>query len=148
MKVEELMTQQVITIRPEESVAVAARTLAGRNIGALPVCSGDGKICGMVTDRDLVIRCLAAQLPPETTPVRQIMTGRVISVNPDTEADKAAHLMGKEQIRRLPVTENGRLCGMVSLADLVSSRENSASAAAALQQISTGIRSETGPIFP
>lgn len=148
MKVDGLMTRQVVTVGPEESVAVAARTLAGSNVGALPVCGKDGKLCGVVTDRDLVVRCLACQLPPETTPVRRVMTGRVLSVTPDTPAEAAAKLMGREQIRRLPVTQNGRLCGMVSLADLTSLGENSACAAAALQQISAGIRSETGPLFP
>ena len=60
MKIREVMTNPVIRINPEESVAVAARTLAHYNIGVLPVCGGDGRVCGLVTDRDLVTRCVAS----------------------------------------------------------------------------------------
>lgn len=118
MTLREIMTDQVIRIRPEESAAVAARTLAHYNIGVLPVCDGAGRICGLVTDRDLVTRCMAGQRPPEKTSVRQVMTPQIVSGTPDMEAEEAARLMGSRQIRRLPVVENGRLCGMVSLGDL------------------------------
>ena len=118
MKIRELMTKPVIRINPEESVAVAARTLTHYNIGILPVCGGNGKLCGLVTDRDLVIRCLASAKNPERTPVRDVMTKQLYCIGPDMEAEEAARLMGKIQVRRLPVLENGRLCGMVSLGDL------------------------------
>ena len=142
MKVKDLMTQQVIRIRPEESVQVAARALAQHNIGSLPVCGADGKLCGVVTDRDLVTRCMAANLSPETTPVRKVMTGQVLSVRPDMEASVAAHLMGREQIRRLPVTQDGRLCGMISLGDIAACEEITMDAADALQDISVNIRGD------
>lgn len=135
MKLREIMTESVIQIAPEESVAVAARTLTHYNIGALPVCSRDGRLCGVVTDRDLVTRCLASGKTPENTQVRDVMTGRVISAGPDMEAGVAAHLMGREQIRRLPVVENGKLCGMVSLGDLAKNEENVIDAADALSEI-------------
>ncbi len=136
MKVREVMTQNVIRIRPEETVSVAARTLAHYNIGALPVCGLDGKLYGLVTDRDLVTRCLASDRRPEETKVREVMTGRVLSVGPETDTGAAAHLMGREQVRRLPVMENGRLCGMVSLGDLAGNEETSYDAADALTEIS------------
>ncbi len=142
MQIKDIMTKQVVKIHPEETVEVAARTLARYNIGALPVCGSDGKLCGMVTDRDLVTRCLAANSAPATTTVRQVMTGRVLSVRPDMEVGAAAHLMGREQIRRLPVTENGKLCGMVSLGDLACRDEVAMDAADALQDITAGIRGE------
>lgn len=118
MQVKDIMTRQVIRIRPEEPVAVAARTLERYNIGALPVCGGDGRLCGVVTDRDLAIRCLAADKTGELTRVRDVMTAQVTSVTPDMELNDAAQMMARQQIRRLPVTENGKLCGMLSLADL------------------------------
>ena len=139
MKVRELMTGRVITVNPEESVEVAARTLARHNIGALPVCTANGNLCGMVTDRDLVIRCMAANKTPSQTKVREIMTNRIVSVQPDTEAGVAAHLMGRQQIRRLAVTENGKLCGMVSLGDLAAREDSVMDAADALQDISGNI---------
>ena len=70
MKLREVMTNPVIRIHPDESVAVAARTLTRYNIGALPVCGGDGRMCGLITDRDIVTRCLAAGRPPGATTVR------------------------------------------------------------------------------
>ena len=118
MKIRDVMTQSVIPIRPEENVAVAARTLTHYNIGALPVCGGDGRLCGVVTDRDLVTRCMAQGRSAGNVKVRDVMTGRVIAASPEMSLDAAAELMALEQVRRLPVVEHGRLCGLVSLADL------------------------------
>jgi CBS domain-containing protein len=133
------MTRTPVKIHPEETVSVAARMLTRHNIGALPVCGADGKLCGVVTDRDLVTRCMAAERSSEQMLVRDVMTGRVISAAPDMEIGAAAHLMGREQVRRLPVVENGRLCGMVSLGDLASREESSMDAGDALSDISTNV---------
>ena len=139
MKVKELMTSPVIPIHPEETVEVAARKLAHYNIGILPVCESDGKVCGLVTDRDLVTRCIATNRSAATTKVRDVMTSQVLSVKPDMEAGAAAHLMGRQQIRRLPVTENGKLCGMLSLGDLAAREESVMDAADALNEITSNI---------
>ncbi len=141
MKLREVMTNPVIRIHPDESVAVAARTLAHYNIGALPVCGGDGRMCGLVTDRDIVTRCLAAGRSPGATTVREVMTANVISAAPDMETSAAAGLMGSRQVRRLPVVENGKLCGMVSLGDLALREETSYDAGDALMEISSGLSS-------
>ena len=143
MKIRDLMTQPVVRIHPEESVAVAARTLTYYNIGILPVCGSDGRICGLVTDRDLVTRCLASGRAAAVTPVREVMTTQVFSARPDMDAAAAASLMGRAQIRRLPVLENGRLCGMISLGDLAQQEETEMDAADALGEISAGL-SERG----
>ena len=139
MKLREVMTNPVIRIHPDETVAVAARTLTHYNIGILPVCGGDGRLCGLVTDRDLVTRCLAAGRSPANTPVRDVMTTQVVSVRPDLDTSLAAGLMAREQIRRLPVVENGRLCGMVSLGDLAVQQESSMDAGDALMGISSSL---------
>ena len=136
MKVRELMTSPAIRIHRDEPVSVAARTLEHYNIGSLPVCGSDGSVCGMVTDRDIVLRCLAPERRPEQTTVGQVMTGRVLTVSPDMDAKEAAKLMGEKQVRRLPVVENGKLCGMVSLGDLANAWESSG-ADRALTQISS-----------
>ncbi len=141
MKLREVMTNPVIRIHPDESVAVAARTLAHYNIGALPVCGSDGRMCGLVTDRDIVTRCLASGRSPSATTVRDVMTTNVICARPDMDAALAAGLMGREQIRRLPVMENGRLCGMVSLGDLAVKEESSIDAGDALTEISSHLSS-------
>ena len=139
MKIREIMTNTVVRINPEESVAVAARILARYNIGALRVCGGDGRLCGVVTDRDLVTRCIASGRLPAATPVRDVMTTNVVAAQPDMDTGAAAHLMGRQQIRRLPVVENGRLCGMVSLGDLANREETAYDATDALTDISSNI---------
>ena len=139
MKLKELMSRQVITVDPEETVAVAARMLARHNIGSLPVSGRDGKLLGLVTDRDLVTRCLAAGKRPEDTKIREVMTSGVISAGPDMEVWAAAHLMGRSQIRRLPVVEEGKQQGMVSLGDLANREETAFDATDALTGISSNI---------
>ena len=118
---------------------VAARTLTHYNIGVLPVCDNDGKLCGLVTDRDLVTRCMASGKTPAQTTIREIMTNQITSVQPDMEIGVAAHLMGRQQIRRLPVVENGKLCGMVSLGDLAKREESVMDAADALTDITSNL---------
>ena len=139
MKLREIMTKQVVRINPEESVSVAARMLEHYNVGALPVCDGRGQLCGLVTDRDLVTRCVAAGRNPAATPVREVMTRQVVSAREDMDAAVAAHLMGREQVRRLPVVENGKLCGMVSLGDLANREQTSIEAGDALADISSNL---------
>ena len=137
MKLREIMSGPVVRIHPEETVSVAARMLEHNNIGALPVCGTDGRLCGMLTDRDIVTRCLAAGKQPQTTSVREVMTAKIYVGRPDMEVSLAAGLMGKEQIRRLPVMDKGELCGMVSLGDLARKEESSIDAGDALVEISS-----------
>ena len=139
MTLKDLMTARPVQISPEETVAVAARTLARCNIGSLPVCDQSGVLKGVVTDRDLVIRCLAAGRKPEETKVWEIMTTGVVSAEPETAAGAAAALMGRHQIRRLPVVEKGKLCGMVSLGDLARHGQSVQAAAGALTDISSNL---------
>ena len=139
MKVKDIMSGPVIRIQDKENVAVAARTLTHYNIGVLPVCSSDGRLCGVVTDRDIVTRCMAAGKDPDKTAIREIMTGQVLSVAPDTDAGAAAHLMGRQQVRRLPVVQEGKLCGMLSLDDLARREESIYDAADALSDITENV---------
>lgn len=139
MEIKDIMSQAVVSIHPNESVEVAARTMTQYNIGALPVCA-NGKLCGMLTDRDIVTRCLAANKLPGNTQVRQIMTEQVTTVRPEMETAVAAHLMGRLQIRRLPVVDNGKLCGMVSLGDMAVREETVMDAGDALADVSNNLR--------
>lgn len=140
MKVRELMSTPVLSVGAGEPVEVAARTMTQYNIGALPVHTSGGRLCGVITDRDLVTRCLAAQRPTTTTRVEQVMSTEVAWVTPETDASVAAHLMGRKQIRRLPVVEDGRLMGMLTLADLARREESAQDAADALGDISENMR--------
>jgi CBS domain-containing protein len=139
MKVKDVMTPKVICISPEESVNVAARTLTHYNIGVLPVCTVDGQICGMLTDRGIVTRCLASGQRPEKTAVRSIMTNTVISAKPDMDAGAAASLMARRQVRRLPVVDGGKLCGMVTLGDLSQNQDTAPDATDALAEITGNV---------
>jgi CBS domain-containing protein len=139
MKLKDIMTQSVVSVSPGESVEVAARALARYNIGALPVCTPDKRLLGMVTDRDLVTRCIAAGRSPRDTKISDIMTAQVRYASPDMEVGVAAHLMGAQQIRRLPVVDGGRLCGMVSLGDMACRDDALADAADALSDITAGL---------
>ena len=138
MEIKDIMTQSVVSIDPDESVEVAARTMTRHNIGALPVCTG-GKLCGMLTDRDIVTRCLAANRNPGNTQVRQVMTRQVTAVRPDMDTGAAGNLMGRLQIRRLPVVENGKLCGMVSLGEMAVREETVMDAGDVLADVSSNL---------
>lgn len=135
MKVSELMSRQVVSVSPEESAAVAARVLARTNVGCLPVCDPDGTLRGMLTDRDIVLRCVAASADPAATTVGTIMTSRVLSVSPEEDADRAAEIMAREQVRRLPVADGMQVVGMISLADLVEKGHHKMEAAECLKEI-------------
>lgn len=139
MRLRELMTQNPIHVTPETPVDVAARMLTQFNIGVLPVCSQNGALRGVLTDRDMVTRCLAAGGDAAKLRAGDIMTTRIVAGNPTMDAAVAAHLMGREQVRRLPVLENGRLLGMVSLGDLASHEETSMDATDALTDICNGV---------
>lgn len=139
MKVREIMTKGVVSIHPDETAEVAARQLAHYNIGILPVCGSDGKMQGLVTDRDLVVRCMAANRMPDKTTVRQIMTGQITVADPEMDVAVASHLMGRQQVRRLPVVENGRLCGMIGLGDIAGAEEEIINAADALADITNNV---------
>ena len=139
MKIRDVMSDSVIKIHPEESVAVAARTLQRYNIGALPVCGSDGLLQGMVTDRDLVVRCMASGGDVQQMTVGQVMTRQVVSASPDMDTGAAAHLMGRAQVRRLPVVQQGKLCGMITLGDLARRENTNPDAADALGDICSNI---------
>lgn len=136
MKLQELMTPNPVWISPETPVSTAARMLAKYNIGMLPVCTPQGRLRGLLTDRDIVTRCLAADRDPSQARAETVMTRRIVAGSPAMDAAVAAHLMGREQVRRLPVLENGVLCGVVSLADLARREETEIDASDALGDIS------------
>ena len=140
MEVRELMTTDVVSITPEESAALAARLLARHNLGALPVCTGDGQVEGIVTDRDIVLRCVAAEHDPLNQPVKEIMSGKVETVSPTDPVKRAAQIMADCQIRRLPVMEGNKLVGMISLGDIAKRHGCLMEAAEALEEISENCR--------
>ena len=140
MLVRDLMNSNLVTIAPAESVALAARLLSRYDLGALPMCQNDGRLRGIVTDRDLVLRCLAPGEDPRRLPVGDIMTRSCAWVSPGAELSEAAAVMASAQVRRLPVVDNHKVVGMLSLGDLARCHNCDMEAAAALADISQGVR--------
>ena len=118
MLVSMVMSSNVVSLTPDDTAARAARLLMRHDIGALPICSKDGRLRGLVTDRDITLRCVALDNPPEETKLREIMTRGVVSVAPRDDINEAVKLMSAEQIYRLPVVENNHVIGMISLSDI------------------------------
>ena len=139
MKVKDCMTKNVICVGEFESADVAARLMARYNLGSLPVRRLDGSLSGMVTDRDIVLRCIAAEEDPAQTMVRDIMTRNCATVAPGDDCREATRLMSTQQVRRLPVVEKGKLVGVISLADLARSHRFDMEASQALCEISENI---------
>ena len=117
MRVSEVMTRDVQTVRPDQPVQEAASFMLSADAGSIPVTDGD-RLIGMITDRDIAVRGVAKGHGPET-PVRDLMSNDVICARIDEDCDEVATKMSEAQVRRLPVIdEQERLCGIVSLGDL------------------------------
>lgn len=117
MRVSDIMTGSVDSIRSTDTIAHAARRMAELDVGVLPIL-GDGKLVGIVTDRDIAVRAVAADLAPDV-PVPRIMSDRVATCRLDDDLGSVLALMSREQIRRMPVCADDRdVIGIVALADL------------------------------
>ena len=143
MTIEGIMTKNVRSVGCEEPIAAAARLLKRENIGCLPVCSDRGKLVGILTDRDIALRCVAAGLDPAHTKVQDIMTRGVYTLSPGNTAEMATETMRKAGVHRLPVVEKGALCGILSLSDLVGKTSLYAETLETLTDLAGNIRHRT-----
>lgn len=123
MLVKDIMTPTVVTVTQEDTAIEAANLMKVNNIGAVPVTCGSN-VCGMLTDRDIVLRCVAVGKTPDECKVSEVMTGSAACVTPTQSVTDAITLMASEQVRRLPVLENGELTGIISLADIARIRKS------------------------
>lgn len=120
MTVASICTRLPETIRPHETVLSAARLMLDQDVGTLVVTDPNGQPEGIVTDRDIVIRGIAEELPPATTRVKDIMTRDVQFVHEDTAVESALEVMADREVRRLVVVDSaGRVVGIVSLDDFL-----------------------------
>ena len=140
MQVSEVMNRNVVSIDPGESVALAARLLSRHNVGSLPVCGPGGRLLGIVTDRDIVLRCVAPEEDPGKVPVRTVMSRNPSFLLPEDDIRQAAQLMSLHQVRRLPVTNEGKLVGMLSLGDLARCGKAEMEVSRALLDISGNVK--------
>ena len=123
VKVSEVMTRDVQTVRPDQKVQEAASFMLSADAGSIPVTDGD-RLIGMITDRDIAVRGVAKGYGPDT-PVRELMSDDVVCARIDDDCEEVASKMSEAQVRRLPVIdEQERLCGIVSLGDLARETDN------------------------
>jgi CBS domain-containing protein len=116
-RVDQAMTRDPRSIAPLTPVSEAARVMRSQDVGSVPVVD-DGRLVGMVTDRDIALRLVAEGKDPQATPVAEVASAEIVTVRPEQELDSALQLMAQHQVRRLPVVENDRLVGIVAQADV------------------------------
>ena len=112
------MTRDIYTASESDSVSDVAAEMAKKNIGFVPVTDSSGAVSGIITDRDIVLRCVAGVNDSSKITAGEIMTSGAVSISGENSPIEAARLMAKNQVRRLPVTENGKVVGVLSLGDL------------------------------
>jgi CBS domain-containing protein len=134
-KLRDIMTSNIATVTHKDNLYEAAVKMKEHNVGIIPVVDEQNKCIGLITDRDIVIRAVADKNPPSTSVV-DIMSERLISGEPDMSVSRAAEIMAKEKVRRLPVLQNGTLVGMVAMADLTRNKETQDEAAFAIEEVS------------
>ena len=115
--IKEVMTRDVRACEPNATVAAAAKVMAQEDVGPVPIVE-DGRLVGIVTDRDIVVRVVAEGRDPNATTVKEIASTDLVTVSPGDDLDEALNLLAERQVRRLPVVEGDRLVGIVAQADV------------------------------
>ena len=117
-RIRDLMTVLPRTVKLGDSIVDAAKVMRGEDAGIAPIVDGD-RLVGVVTDRDIAVRVVAAGRDPKETKVEEIASSTLVTIDPDQDLDEALRLMAKHQVRRLPVVgEDGKLVGIVAQADV------------------------------
>jgi CBS domain-containing protein len=137
-KIREVMTPAPETIQADRPASEAAKKMKEADAGMIPVME-NGNLLGTVTDRDIALRVVAEGRDPQSTTVGEIASRDIVTVQPDEDLDDALQKMGKHQVRRLPVVEDGRLIGVVAQAD-VAREGNEQAVGHAVEEISKSSR--------
>jgi CBS domain-containing protein len=138
-KLRDIMTPSPATVHISDPVALAARLMRDEDVGSVPVMD-EGAVAGIITDRDIAIKVVAEGIDPQTATVGEYMSKDLVTGHPDMSLREAADLMGREQIRRLPIVEQNRLVGIVSLGDLALEQHGDDEVEEALEEISEPAR--------
>ena len=139
MKVRDVMTADVVTASPDTTLEEISTMMKSNDTGAIPVVDEE-ELVGIITDRDIVVRCVAEGKDPAETTAEDIITNDLETVDPDTDVEEALDIMGRNQVRRLPVVEDGALVGMVSIGDLAVKQEDEQDTGEALKDVSRGVK--------
>ena len=136
MKVKDCMCEDVCTIKPESTLKEVAKMMSEKHIGCMPVCDNNNCVCGIITDRDLVLRGIACNKDINNTKVSDIMTCNVCSCSETDDITNAETKMGQKQIRRLPVCdENNKIVGILTIGDLANKKINKEELSTTLEDI-------------
>ncbi|MEU9119975.1 CBS domain-containing protein [Streptomyces sp. NPDC048506] len=114
----DIMHSGAICVQESETLVDAARRMRDLDVGALPICGPDDRLHGMITDRDIVLKCLAKGKDPQTMTAGELAQGKPVTITADAGAEQVLNAMEEHRIRRLPVIDDHRLVGMISEADL------------------------------
>ncbi len=137
MIVQDVMTAYPEALGPQDTIQKAAKLMRDHDYGIIPILDGMDALVGVVTDRDIVVQAVASGHGPDT-PIKECMSVQPDTVAKDLPIELALHLMNTRQIRRLPVVENGRLIGMLSLSDIAKSAVPEGEKAKILESVSAG----------
>ncbi len=141
----DVMTDEVLYLLPSDSAAKAAREMKTLNVGIIPICDDNQRLLGVVTDRDIVLRVVAEGRNPDEVTLDEIATMDPIAGQRGWSLADALDLMSRNQIRRLPVVEDGRLVGIVSIGD-IAVQASSTDTGATLEEISKPAMPRKGAI--
>ena len=122
MKVKECMSSDVCSCCPTDTVSDVAKKMCEKHVGCMPVCDENQNIVGLVTDRDIILRSIACDKDVKQTPISEIMTTSVCCCNTDADISEAEKLMSDLQIRRIPVVENNKIVGILTIGDLANDK--------------------------
>ena len=114
----DVVTGDATCIGAQETLVDAARKMSELDVGALPICGEDNRLKGMVTDRDIVVRCIAQGGDPSSTKAADLAEGKPVTIGADDPVEEALQTMTQHNVRRLPVIDGHELIGMVSQADI------------------------------
>jgi CBS domain-containing protein len=114
----DIMSQDADCVQESQSILDAAKELADRDVGAMPICGDDERLKGMLTDRDIVVKVLAQGKDPSSTKVAEIAQGKPVTIGADDSIEEALRTMSQHKVRRLPVIDGHDLVGIISQADI------------------------------
>ena len=123
MKVNECMSSKICYCTPDSTITEVSKLMCDNHVGCIPVCDDNKCVVGLITDRDIILRSIACDKEVSKTPVSECMTTKVCCCNPETTVEEATKLMSDNQIRRLPVIQNNKIVGILSLGDIANQKQ-------------------------
>jgi CBS domain-containing protein len=144
MKVRDIMTTDLAVADPDTTIEEIASIMKEENVGSIPVCEEDDELVGIITDRDIVVRCIAEGKDPAEVTAEEFVSGELHTIGPESNTEDVSRIMAEKQVRRVPVVEDGKLIGMVSLGDVAVKAKDDDLSGATLEDVSEGVKPSRG----